>query len=95
MELTGVIEKINLNAGKEGFAKSELVLKIETPHSTEYVNIEFGGTRADLSEPYKERIGETVTVAINIGGRPWTNPQGETLYFNSIRGWKITPPQQK
>lgn len=94
MELTGVIEKINLNVGTEAFAKSELILKMENPNTTEYVKIEFGGTRADLPDPYKERIGETVTVAINIGGRPWTNSEGETTYFNSIKGWKITPPKQ-
>lgn len=91
MELTGVIEKINLNVGTEAFAKSELILKMENPNTTEYVNIEFGGTRADLPDPYKDKIGQTITVAINIGGRPWTNPQGETKYFNSIKGWKITP----
>jgi hypothetical protein len=91
MELTGQIEKINLNIGSETYAKSELILKIETQNTTEYVNIEFGGTRADLTDIYKDKIGETIKVAINIGGRPWTNPQGETKYFNSIKGWKIVP----
>ena len=94
MELTGQIEKINLNIGNEAYAKSELILKMENPNTTEYVNIEFGGTRADLPDLYKDKIGETITVAINIGGRPWTNPEGKILYFNSIKGWKITPVQK-
>lgn len=91
MELTGQIERIRLNIGNEAYAKSELILKMETPNTTEYVNIEFGGTRADLPDPYQDKIGDTITVTISIGGRPWTNPQGETIYFNSIKGWKITP----
>ena len=34
-------------------------------------------------------IGEPVKVSINLRGREWVNPQGETKYFNSIQGWRI------
>ena len=33
--------------------------------------------------------GDTVKISINLRGREWTNPQGETKYFNSIQGWRI------
>ena len=33
--------------------------------------------------------GENVKIGINIRGREWTSPQGETKYFNSIQGWRI------
>lgn len=83
MELTGQIERIRLNIGSEAYAKSELILKMENPNTTEYVNIEFGGTRASLPEQYHDKIGETITVSINIGGRAWTNPQNEVIYFRA------------
>lgn len=36
---------------------------------------------------YKQ--GDAVKVSINLRGREWVNPQGETRYFNSIQGWRI------
>jgi len=34
-------------------------------------------------------VGQEVKVHINLGGREWVNPAGETKYFNSVRGWRI------
>ena len=34
-------------------------------------------------------VGENVKVAINLRGREWVNPQGETKFFNSLQGWRI------
>ena len=34
-------------------------------------------------------IGQSVKIGINLRGREWVNPQGETKYFNSIQGWRI------
>ena len=34
-------------------------------------------------------VGQPVKIGINLRGREWTNPQGETKYFNSIQGWRI------
>ncbi|MDA9262769.1 DUF3127 domain-containing protein, partial [bacterium] len=28
-------------------------------------------------------------IGINLRGREWVNPQGETKYFNSVQGWRI------
>lgn len=36
------------------------------------------------------QVGEMVSVSVNIKGREWTNPQGETKYFNDIQGWKVS-----
>ena len=30
-----------------------------------------------------------IKININLRGREWVNPQGETKYFNSIQGWRI------
>ena len=38
-------------------------------------------------------MGEAVKVSINLRGREWVNPQGETKYFNDIQGWRIEKMQ--
>ncbi|MGB2434862.1 MAG: DUF3127 domain-containing protein, partial [Flavobacteriaceae bacterium] len=35
------------------------------------------------------QMGQNVIIGINLRGREWVNPQGETKYFNSIQGWRI------
>jgi len=30
-----------------------------------------------------------VEIDVNIQGREWTSPQGETKYFTSLSGWRI------
>ena len=37
----------------------------------------------------KFQVGKGVKIGINLRGREWVNPQGETKYFNSIQGWNI------
>jgi hypothetical protein len=49
--------------------------------------IEFTQDKCDLLNNYS--VGETVKVAINLRGREWVSPQGETKYFNSVQGWRI------
>ena len=49
--------------------------------------IEFTQDKSDLLN--NVAVGDAVKVSINLGGREWINPQGETKYFNSIRGWRI------
>ena len=35
------------------------------------------------------QVGQDVKIGINLRGREWVNPEGETKYFNSIQGWRI------
>ena len=50
-------------------------------------------TKTDLLDSYKE--GQQVKIGINLRGREWVNPQGETKYFNSIQGWRIEALQSE
>ena len=34
-------------------------------------------------------IGDQIKCKLNLGGREWTNPKGETVYFNSDVAWFI------
>ena len=43
--------------------------------------------KCELLNTYQ--VGQNVKIGINLRGREWTNPEGETKYFNSIQGWRI------
>ena len=51
------------------------------------ISIEFLSEKISLLDNVSE--GDEVKVGINIRGREWTSPQGETKYFNSITGWRL------
>lgn len=72
--------------GGNGFRKRELVVTTDEQYP-QHILLEFTQDKCDLLNSYKE--GEPVKVSINIRGREWVNPQGETKYFNSIQGWRI------
>jgi len=87
MEVTGKIKVINPEQQvSASFKKRELVVTTDEQYP-QSIMIEFTQDKTDLLNSYK--VGETVKVSINLGGREWVNPQGETKYFNSIKGWRI------
>ena len=68
------------------FKKRELVVTTEEQYP-QHILIEFAQDKCDLLNNLQ--VGQDVNVSINLKGREWVNPQGETKYFNSIQGWKI------
>lgn len=68
------------------FKKRELVVTTEEQYP-QHILIEFAQDKCDLLNNLQ--VGQDVKVSINLRGREWVNPQGETKYFNSIQGWKI------
>jgi hypothetical protein len=68
------------------FKKRELVVSTEEQYP-QHILIEFAQDKCDLLNNLQ--VGQQVNVSINLRGREWVNPQGETKYFNSIQGWKI------
>lgn len=88
MELQGKIKLIDETKtyGTGGFKKREMVITTEEQYP-QVVMIEFVQDKTDLLNPYQ--VGQDVKVSINIRGREWVNPQGETKYFTNIVGWRI------
>lgn len=87
MEVIGKIKHI----GEEqqvsaSFRKRELVVTTDEQYP-QHILIEFNQDKCDILSAYK--FQEDVKVSINLRGREWVNPQGETRYFNSIQGWRI------
>ncbi|MBF7092942.1 DUF3127 domain-containing protein [Flavobacterium sp. ALJ2] len=87
MEVTGKVKVVNPEQQvSASFKKRELVVTTEEQYP-QHIMIEFTQDKCDLLSNYK--IGDPVKVSINLRGREWVNPQGETRYFNSIQGWRI------
>lgn len=87
MEVNGKIKVINPEQQvSTSFRKRELVVVTEEQYP-QFISINFVQDKCDLLNNY--RVGEQVKVSINLRGREWVNPQGETKYFNDIQGWKI------
>ena len=88
MELTGKIKMIGETQtfGSNGFRKREIVVTTEEQYP-QHVLCEFVQDKCDILNGYN--VGENVSISINLRGREWVNPQGETKYFNTIQGWKI------
>jgi hypothetical protein len=93
MELQGKIKLINETQtfGAKGFRKREVVITTEEQYP-QHIIIEFVQDKTDLLNNYK--VGQSVKISINVRGREWVNPQGETKYFNSIQGWRIEAMDQ-
>ena len=87
MELTGKVKVIyDEQQVSASYRKRDMVISTEEQYP-QHIQIEFPQDKADLLNNLQ--VGQLVKVSINIRGREWTNPQGETKYFNSIQGWRI------
>lgn len=87
MEVLGKIKVISAEQQiSPTFRKRELVVTTDEQYP-QSIMIEFTQDKSDLLNNFS--VGENVKVSINLGGREWVNPQGETKYFNSIKGWRI------
>lgn len=93
MEVKGRIKLIEdtKTYGNNGFRKREMVVTTEEQYP-QHILIEFVQDKCDLLNTYQ--LGQQVVVSINLKGREWVNPQGETKYFNSVQGWRIENVQQ-
>ncbi|MGB1114582.1 MAG: DUF3127 domain-containing protein [Flavobacteriaceae bacterium] len=88
MEVIGKIKWIDeiKTYGNNGFRKREVVVTTEEQYP-QHILIEFIQDKCDLLNAYQ--VGQSVKIGINLRGREWVNPQGETKYFNSVQGWRI------
>jgi len=88
MEVSGKIKWLDETKtyGEKGFRKREVVITTEERYP-QHILVEFIQDNCDLLDSFQ--IGQNVKIGINIKGREWVNPQGETKYFNSIQGWRI------
>ena len=88
MEVSGKIKWLDdtKTYGNNGFGKREVVITTEEQYP-QHIQVEFIQDKCDLLDAFQ--MGQNVKIGINLRGREWVNPQGETKYFNSIQGWRI------
>ena len=93
MEITGTIKVLgNSEKVSDKLTKLQVVVTTSEQYPQD-IAIEFLNDKVDLLKNFK--TGMKVIVGINLRGREWKSPQGETKYFNSIQGWKISQDVSK
>lgn len=89
MQVTGRIKEVGktTEVGSSGFKKRDLIVTTDEQYP-QHISVQFVQDKCDILDGYA--VGQQVNVDINLRGREWTNPQGETVYFNTIQGWRIS-----
>lgn len=89
MEITGKVHEIGaVQQVTETFKKRDLVIEYaENPQYPEFIKFEATQDRVNLFDNLNS--GDEVSVSFNLRGRPWTNKDGVTSYFNSLVAWRI------
>ena len=83
LKLKGEIQQVS-----EKFKKREFVVTIDaTSQYPQFISIQLNQDKCNLIDNYS--IGDEIKVQINLRGREWKSPQGETKYFNTIEAWRI------
>jgi Domain of unknown function (DUF3127) len=88
MEVSGRIKMIDITkeVGTAGFKKRDVVVTTDEQYP-QAILVQFVQDKCDLLNNFA--VNDNVKIDINLRGREWVNPQGETVYFNTIQGWRI------
>lgn len=90
MEVTGKIKVKNADIQVSAtFKKTEVIVTTDEQYP-QHIKVEFPNDKSDLADAYN--VGDDVVISINLRGREWVNPQGESVFFNTIIGWRIRKP---
>ena len=90
MEIKGKIHEIGATQQvSETFKRRTLIVEYaENPTYPEYIQFEALQDKVALFDSLKQ--GDEVEVSFNLRGRPWTNKEGVTSYFNSLVIWRLS-----
>jgi single-strand DNA-binding protein len=90
MTITGQVKRIHPveSVGANGFQKRKVWVEIDLDSKyPQTIEIEFQGEKCSLADSFKS--GDTVDFSLNLRGREWSSPTGETKVFNTISVWKV------
>jgi hypothetical protein len=92
MEILGRVKFVDQTkeVGSAGFKKRDIVVTTDEQYP-QHILVQFVQDKCELLNNYQ--AGDAVKIDINLRGREWVNPQGETVYFNTIQGWRISKVQ--
>lgn len=87
-EVTGKLHEIYPEQQvTDKFRKREFVLEIDDNSYTQYIKFQATQDRCSLLDNYGK--GDTVKVNFNLSGRPFTNREGQQVYFTNLVAWKL------
>ena len=87
MELQGeLIEVFDTQEVTVTFKKREFAIKTSGEYPQE-IALEVTQDKVDLLDTFK--VGDNITVSVNLRGRKWTSPDGVNKYYNTIQAWRI------
>lgn len=91
MDVTGkIVEIFETQQVSASFKKREFVVEYaENPQYPEFLKFETIQDKVSLLDGLS--AGAEVKVEFNLKGRKWTDPQGQTKYFNTLQAWRISP----
>lgn len=91
MDIKGKVHEISqVITVSDKFKKRELILEYaENPTYPEFVKFEAVQDKVNLFDNIK--VGDQVELFFNLRGRPWTDKNGKTSYFNTLVVWRLTP----
>lgn len=70
------------------FRKREFVVEYaENSQFPQYIKFELTQNNCELIDSFKK--GDFVDVHFDLRGKPWTNKNGEVMYFTSLTAWKL------
>ena len=89
MKITGKILEISeATQITDTFKKREFVLEYaENAQYPEFLKFELIQSNCEQIDGIG--VGDHVAINFNLKGRKWTDPKGETKYFNSLQAWRI------
>ncbi|WP_134088979.1 DUF3127 domain-containing protein [Olivibacter sp. XZL3] len=89
MEIKGKVHEVGaVQQVTDSFKKRDLIVQYaENPQFVEYIRFEATQDRVNLFDNLVP--GEDIEVSFNLRGRPWTNKEGVTTYFNSLVAWRV------
>jgi single-strand DNA-binding protein len=73
--------------GTSSTTKAEVVVSTEEQYP-QHIPVEFLNEkcRAELD---KLEVGDHIKIEANVQGREWVNNDGKSVYFLSLKGWKV------
>lgn len=87
-EISGKIHEIfEIKQVSDAFRKREFVLEIDDNGYIQHVKFQTVQQRCELLDNFKP--GDQVRIRFSLNGRPYTNPEGETIYFTNLNVWAI------
>jgi hypothetical protein len=90
MEIQGTIKHVGeIEQVSQSFKKRLLVVVTEDQYP-QTLAVEFTQDKVGMIDDLTE--GQEVTVAVNLRGREWISPKGETRYFMTLNGWRVGQP---